>query len=67
MYLVSIDASTRELARLEMIPLRITRFRLNRVSGEDARWLREVLAREGAKLGTRVELGARDHLALVWR
>ena len=67
MYLVSMDASTGELARLEMTPFRIRRFRLNRVPREDARWLREVLGREGAKLGTKVELGARDRLALGWR
>jgi poly-gamma-glutamate synthesis protein (capsule biosynthesis protein) len=67
MYFVGMDLTTRELARLEMTPLRIRRFRLNRVSREDARWLREVLGREGAKLGTKVELGARDRLALGWR
>jgi poly-gamma-glutamate synthesis protein (capsule biosynthesis protein) len=67
MYLVTMDASARALVRLEMTPLQIKRFRLNRVSREDARWLREVLDRESAKLGTNLELDTHNNLSLSWR
>jgi poly-gamma-glutamate synthesis protein (capsule biosynthesis protein) len=64
MYLVSFDASAGRLARLEMTPLRMRRFRLDRASREDARWLRNTLDRECAKLGTRVEATEDDRLRL---
>lgn len=67
MYIAAMDPATRKLVRLEMTPLQIRRFRLNRVSREDARWLRQTLDREGAKLGTNLELDAHDNLALGWR
>jgi poly-gamma-glutamate synthesis protein (capsule biosynthesis protein) len=67
MYFVTMDPVTRKLARLEMTPLEIRRFRLNSASREDARWLQRTLDREGAKLGTSLELGADGKLALRWR
>ena len=66
MHFVTIDASAGRLVRLEMTPLQIRRFRLNRVSKEDGRWLRDTLDRECAKLGGRVESTADDRLALGW-
>lgn len=66
MYLVSMDPSAGKLIRLEMTPLQIKRFRLNRVSRENAKWLRATLDREGRKLGTRVELNADNTLTLGW-
>jgi poly-gamma-glutamate capsule biosynthesis protein CapA/YwtB (metallophosphatase superfamily) len=67
MYFVEADPATGELLRLRMTPMQIRHFRLNRASGEDARWLRETLDREGAKLGTAVDLDAADGtLALKW-
>lgn len=66
MYFVSMDPVSGKLLRFEMIPLRIQRFKLNRVSREDAQWLRDTLNREGAKRGTRVELKADHSLTLRW-
>ena len=66
MYFPSLDPSTEKLVRFEMTPLQIRRFRLNRVTREDAGWLRDVLAREGAELGTSVESTGEDTLALRW-
>jgi len=67
MYFVTFDPSAGRLVHLEMTPLQIRRFRLNRVTRADARWLRDRLHRECAKLGTRVESTADDRLRLAWR
>jgi len=66
MYFVTLDPASRKLVRLEMTPLRIERFRLERASAADARWLRDTLDRAGAELGTRVQLDADDRLTLGW-
>ncbi len=66
MYFVTVDPSSGSLVRLEMRPLEIRRFRLQRASQDDARWLRETLDREGAALGTRVELEPGGRLVLSW-
>ena len=66
MYVVVLAAATGRLVRLEMTPLCIRRFRLNRASRDDAAWLRNTLARESAAFGTRVELAEADRLTLAW-
>ena len=67
MYFVRLDVVTGRLLALGMTPLEIKRFRLHNASGPDALWLRDVLHREGKRLGTKVILGADNHLALQWR
>jgi poly-gamma-glutamate synthesis protein (capsule biosynthesis protein) len=64
MYFVQLDPATGRLVRLEMTPLGIRRFRLNRVSMDDARWICDMLNREGAETGTRAELNADGRLSL---
>lgn len=64
MYFVTMDPSAGTLIRFTITPLQIKRFRLNRVSSEDAQWLRDTLDREGGKLGTHVELDANHTLIL---
>jgi poly-gamma-glutamate synthesis protein (capsule biosynthesis protein) len=66
MYFLTFEPSERRLVRLDMTPLQIRRFRLQRASREDASWLRDTLDRECAKLGTRVESTADDRLRLGW-
>ena len=66
MYFPSLDPSSGKLARFEMTPLQIKRFRLKRATKKDARWLRNVLEREGEKLGTGVELNEAGTLTLDW-
>ena len=66
-YLVTLEAETRRLLRLEMTPLEIRRFRLQRASIDDARWMRSVLDRESKKLGTRVVMNGEGALAARWR
>ena len=66
MYFPTLDPSEGRLVRLDVTPLQIRRFRLNRASKEDVGWLRDTLDRECAKLGTRVESTADDRLGLGW-
>ena len=66
MYFLTVDAASGRLLRLWMIPMQTRRFRLHRPSAEDTRWLREVLDREGRRLGSRVEAGPGGSLTLRW-
>ena len=65
LYFVSIDPSKGSLTRLEMTGFRLARFRLNRVSSGEARWLRDTLHRECARLGTRVEATGEGRFTLL--
>jgi len=66
MYFVSMDPSNGNLVHLQMTPRQIRKFKLNRASGKDALWLRDLLNREGRKFGTRVELNRDQTLTLRW-
>ena len=63
-YVVTMQPRSGKLVRFEMIPFQIKRFRLNYVSREDARWLRDALDRECARFGGHVELNESDRLTL---
>ncbi|MBE0475924.1 MAG: CapA family protein [Coriobacteriia bacterium] len=65
-YFVTLDAPSGRLARLETVPFRSRRFRLERANGEEAEWLRGRLDREGRALGTGVESTPEGALALRW-
>ena len=56
MYFVRVDSADGNLMRLNMLPMQIKRFRLNRATGKNVQWLREVLDRESRKWGTRIEM-----------
>jgi len=66
MYFVSMDPSSGKLISLQMTPTRVKHFRVNRASGVDAQWLKEILDREGKELGTRVRLNEDNTLTLEW-
>jgi poly-gamma-glutamate capsule biosynthesis protein CapA/YwtB (metallophosphatase superfamily) len=66
MYFVRIDTKTGKLAGLEMVPMRMRRFRLVRTTWRDAAWLRDTLNREGERFGTRVEMKKDGVLVLRW-
>lgn len=66
MYFLAVDAASGTLLRLRMIPMQTRRFRLSRASAADTRWLREVLDREGRRLGSRVEAEPGGSLVLRW-
>jgi poly-gamma-glutamate synthesis protein (capsule biosynthesis protein) len=65
-YFVTLDVASRILQRLEMVPFRILRFRLQRANRKETEWLQQVLEREGKDLGTDVHLASNDVLALRW-
>jgi poly-gamma-glutamate capsule biosynthesis protein CapA/YwtB (metallophosphatase superfamily) len=65
-YFVTLAAVSGTLQRLEMVPFRTVRFRLQRASRKEASWLQGVLEREGRDLGTDVDLTPKDALALRW-
>ncbi len=58
-------ASDGALAALDLVPLRLRRFRLERAPDEDARWLMRTLDRESRAFGARVE-AVGDRLAVRW-
>jgi poly-gamma-glutamate synthesis protein (capsule biosynthesis protein) len=66
MYFATLRPATGQLLRLRMKPMRMRRFRVNRASPEETRWLRDVLNREGGKFGTGAELGEDGELELRW-
>lgn len=65
-YFASLENESGRLERLEMVPFRSHRLRLERVTDEDARSIRRVLNREGRKLGTSARLSPGGVLTLRW-
>jgi poly-gamma-glutamate synthesis protein (capsule biosynthesis protein) len=55
MYFPELDAGAHALKRLSMVPLHLEKFRLERASARDSRWLANVLSSEGLAFGTRVD------------
>ena len=66
MYFATFDPSAAGLVGLEMTPLEIHRFRLRMAGKNDARWLTEVLNREGKPFGNRTTLQDSGRLKLEW-
>jgi poly-gamma-glutamate synthesis protein (capsule biosynthesis protein) len=66
MYLVRLSPADGRLVAARLIPLRTRRLRLERASAEDAKWLRDVLTREGARFGTRLPSADDNSLELSW-
>jgi len=66
MYFVTIDPATGKLSELQMIPMQIKRFRVNRASIADSLWLKHILNREGNRFGTQVILNKNNSFTLRW-
>ncbi len=64
MYFATLASATGELIGLRMTPMQIRKMRLNRPSDADATWLRNVLDRVSAPLGTHIELPSFSTLAV---
>ena len=64
MYFLRMDPATGKLVEFEMVPQQIRRFRLNKVSNEDALWLRDTLDRECRRFESRIELTSEKNLVL---
>jgi poly-gamma-glutamate synthesis protein (capsule biosynthesis protein) len=56
MYFPTIDAATHTLIGLQMAPMRIRNFTLNRAAPEEIRWLSDTINRESRRFGVHVEL-----------
>ena len=66
LYFVTFALPDRALTRLQAVPFRIRRLRLERASGEEAAWLCDTLDREGRWSGTRVRLERDNVLSFRW-
>ena len=66
MYLVTVDPVEGRLVELRLVPLQIRRFRLNRVSEADGRWLCDLLNRPGARFGTHVVMNRDNSMTVHW-
>lgn len=66
MYFAGVDPVTGRLVHLQMTPVQVRNFRVNRASRKDAQWLRDILTREGRQFGNRAELNSDDTLSLHW-
>ena len=64
MYFVTVDTASGDVTRLEITPLRMRRFRLERAGRDDAAWLHDRLDRESALFDTRLILTAEGRLRL---
>jgi poly-gamma-glutamate capsule biosynthesis protein CapA/YwtB (metallophosphatase superfamily) len=67
MYLARLDPKQGRLVEARLVPMNVRRFRLNRASKPDAKWLGDLLNRLGARFGTRVELQGDNSMTLRWR
>jgi poly-gamma-glutamate capsule biosynthesis protein CapA/YwtB (metallophosphatase superfamily) len=64
MYFADIEPATRNLAALEIVPLHIRNFRLNRASRQDIEWMQQTLRRESLPFATGIALDLADRLVL---
>jgi poly-gamma-glutamate synthesis protein (capsule biosynthesis protein) len=66
MYFPTLEPASGRLLRLEMTPMQIRRFRVNRASSEAARWLGDRLEGECGTLGTALVRAAAGRFTLRW-
>ena len=66
MYLVELDSNSGELIAARLVPMQMRRFRLERASARDARWLCNLLNEIGKRFGTRSRLEEDNSLKLEW-
>jgi poly-gamma-glutamate synthesis protein (capsule biosynthesis protein) len=66
MYLVEMDSRSGELITASLVPMHMRRFRLERASAADARWLCDRLNDLGERFATTCRLGKANTLILEW-
>jgi poly-gamma-glutamate synthesis protein (capsule biosynthesis protein) len=54
------------LLRLEMVATQLRRFRVQRASAGDVRWICSTLDHEGKRFGTSTAIGEDDRIELRW-
>ena len=67
MYLVELDSPSGKLITARLVPMQMRRFRLERASASDAKWLCNLLNELGQRFGTASKLGEDHSLMLEWR
>jgi poly-gamma-glutamate synthesis protein (capsule biosynthesis protein) len=66
MYFPTLDSETGRLLGLELVPSQTKRFRVQRASETDARWLCSILDRQSARFGASAELWPSHRIQLRW-
>jgi poly-gamma-glutamate synthesis protein (capsule biosynthesis protein) len=66
MYFPTLDSETGRLLRLEMVATQLRRFRVQRASAGDVRWICSTLDHEGKRFGTSTAIGEDDRIELRW-
>lgn len=66
MYFPVLHRPSGRLAKMEMVPTRMRRFRIEHAAAEEADWLRDVLSRESAAFGVWANAGDEQRLTLGW-
>jgi poly-gamma-glutamate capsule biosynthesis protein CapA/YwtB (metallophosphatase superfamily) len=66
MYLVELDSRSGQLVSIQLVPMHMRRFRLERVSAADARLLCDLLCHLGRQFGTNAHLTENNSLTLEW-
>ena len=67
MYFATLDDASGRLERLEVVPMRIRRFRVEHAPGPQARALAATLDRESRRLGTRLEARPDGSMRAAWK
>jgi len=67
MYLVELDSCGGQLLSVQLVPMRMRRFRLEHVSATDARVLCDLLNALGASFGAHAHLQSDNSMVLEWR
>ena len=67
MYFPSFDTAQGRLSRLELVPVRLRRFRLEMAGEDDSDWLVDALGRESKSFGTQLRHDARRAISVTWR
>jgi poly-gamma-glutamate synthesis protein (capsule biosynthesis protein) len=66
LYLASMDSVAGTLSGLQLVPMRMRRFSLERAPSDDVMWLEETLDRESRPWGTHVEVTGDSRLRVIW-
>lgn len=65
MYFSDFDADTGNLSKLKIVPMQIKNFKLNYASRNDAKWIKNILNREGKAFDTKFKLLSDNSIELI--
>ena len=66
MYLVELAPTNDKLITARLVPMQMRRFRLERASPSDSKWLCNLLNQLGERFGTTLRLEEDNSLTLAW-